>query len=114
MKEEGNVVDKTKTSKNQKVEKTTKTNQVSQKGLLKDQLKKPSNVTHNDKSSDIYNSLNEKHRAVFDAIPMGEYITADGIAKLTGYKMSDILTAVTMLELKGLIDIHPGGQYGRR
>lgn len=68
----------------------------------------------NDRSSEVYNSLGEKHRAIFDAIPIGEYITADELVKATGYPVTDILTAVTMLELKGLIDIHPGGQYGRR
>lgn len=67
-----------------------------------------------DRSSEIYGSLNEKHKAIFDAVPIGEYITADELVKATGYSVPEILTAVTMLELKGLLDIHPGGQYGRR
>lgn len=78
--------------------------------------KSPANTVavEDDRSSEIYTSLSEKHKAIFDAVPIGEYITADELVKATGYSVTEILTAVTMLELKGLIDIHPGGQYGRR
>ena len=67
-----------------------------------------------DSSGEIYASLDEKYKKVFDAIPINDYVNVDKLSAATGMNMSDVLIAVTMLELKGLIDIHPGGQYGRK
>lgn len=70
---------------------------------------------HNsDHSVEVYASLTETQKKIFDAIPIDECITADNLSKLSDSSMSDVLMAITMLELKGLIMIHPGGKYERR
>ena len=66
-----------------------------------------------DRSSEILASLDEKHRALFAEIPDDRAITADALAKL-GYSIGEVMTAMTMLELKGLVNSLPGGLYIKR
>ena len=66
-----------------------------------------------DRSLEILASLDEKHRALFAEIPDDRAITADALAKL-GYSIGEVMTAMTMLELKGLVNSLPGGLYIKR
>ena len=66
-----------------------------------------------DRSAELLASLDEKHRTLFAEIPDDRAITVDALAKL-GYSIGEIMTAMTMLELKGLVSSLPGGLYIKR
>ncbi len=66
-----------------------------------------------DRSAPQLASLPESCRAVFEAMPIGEAISADGMCRF-GFEISQIMVAFTMLEMRGLIVRLPGGLYGRR
>lgn len=66
-----------------------------------------------DHSLEILASLDEKCRALFSEIPDDRAVTADALAKL-GYSIGEVMTAMTMLELKGLVNSLPGGLYIKR
>ena len=66
-----------------------------------------------DSSAEVLASLDEKHRALFAEIPDDRAVTVDALAKL-GYSIGEIMTAMTMLELKGLVSSLPGGLYIKR
>lgn len=66
-----------------------------------------------DSSAEVLASLDEKHRALFAEIPDDRAVTVDALAKL-GYSIGEVMTAMTMLELKGLVSSLPGGLYIKR
>ena len=66
-----------------------------------------------DHSAELLASLDEKHRTLFAEIPDDRAVTVDALAKL-GYSIGEIMTAMTMLELKGLVSSLPGGLYIKR
>lgn len=66
-----------------------------------------------DKSREIIDSLTEKQRAVFDEIPLDKPITVDGLVKL-GFTMGEIMSSLTILEIKGLVSSLPGALYVRK
>ena len=66
-----------------------------------------------DASQKIIDSLNDKQRAVFDEIPLDKPITVDGLMKL-GFTMGEIMSSLTILEIKGLISSLPGALYIRK
>ena len=66
-----------------------------------------------DMSQKIIEALNEKQRAVFDEIPLDKPITVDGLMKL-GFTMGEIMSSLTILEIKGLISSLPGALYIRK
>jgi DNA protecting protein DprA len=66
-----------------------------------------------DHSAELLASLDEKHRALFAEIPNDRAVTVDALAKL-GYSIGEVMTAMTMLELKGLVSSLPGGLYIKR
>ena len=66
-----------------------------------------------DRSAELLASLDEKHRALFAEIPDDRAVTVDALAKL-GYSIGEVMTAMTMLELKGLVSSLPGGLYIKR
>ncbi|MBQ9080007.1 MAG: DNA-processing protein DprA [Clostridia bacterium] len=66
-----------------------------------------------DHSAEVLASLDEKYRALFAEIPDDRAVTADALAKL-GYSIGEVMTAMTMLELKGLVSSLPGGLYIKR
>jgi DNA processing protein len=55
-------------------------------------------------------NLNENERQIYDMLPDGIPVTADSIAR-KGFPVSQVLTIMTMLEIKGIIKVLPGGQY---
>ena len=66
-----------------------------------------------DMSQKIIDSLTEKQKAVFDEIPLDKPITVDGLTKL-GFSMGEIMSSLTILEIKGLISSLPGALYIRK
>lgn len=58
-------------------------------------------------------SLNVIQKKIFDEIPLDTPILADSLTSL-GYKMSEVLAALTILEIKGLVSSLPGALYIRK
>ena len=56
--------------------------------------------------------LDEKTATVFEAIPCKSPVSVDRIA-CSGLSTADIITALTMLEIMGLVSSLPGGLYMR-
>ena len=65
-----------------------------------------------DKSEELLASLSEKQRAIFLEIPLDKPVTVDALMKL-GFSMGDIMSSLTILEIKGLISSLPGALYIR-
>ena len=51
---------------------------------------------------------------VFEAIPLDRAASLDELVRITAYSSPEIISTVTMLEIKGLITSLPGGLYIRR
>ncbi len=66
-----------------------------------------------DDSRAALDSLGEKQRKIFDEIPLDRAIPIDYLIK-TGFKMGELISALTVLEIKGLISSLPGGLYQRK
>lgn len=66
-----------------------------------------------DKSIEILNSLSDRQRAIFNEIPLDKPISADGLIKL-GFSMGEIMSSLTVLEIKGLVSSLPGALYIRK
>lgn len=67
----------------------------------------------NEVSSEALASLNETQRQVYEAIPQDRAISMDKLMTL-GYKVSDLIAATTVLEIKGLINSLPGSLFIRK
>ena len=65
-----------------------------------------------DHSAEILQSLSERERAVFEAIPMDHPLAIDRLQSL-GYSTGELLAALSLLEIRGLIQTLPGGLYCR-
>lgn len=66
-----------------------------------------------DGSSKILEALDPEIKAIFDDIPLDRAISIDYLCSL-GHNISKAMSAVTMLEMKGLINSLPGNLYIRR
>ncbi len=66
-----------------------------------------------DASRRALESLSDTQRRIFEAVPLDTTTTVDGLSR-EGFSMSDIMAAVTILEIKGLIQTFPGGLIGRK
>lgn len=66
-----------------------------------------------DDSMAALQSLDEKQRRIFDEMPLDRAISLDHLLK-TGFKLGEIMSALTKLEIKGLISSLPGGLYTRK
>ncbi len=66
----------------------------------------------NDGSSEAYNSLEPGLRAVYDRMPSEGAVSVDRLA-VEGLGIGEIIAALTMLELRGLVQSLPGGLYAR-
>lgn len=65
-----------------------------------------------DHSAEKLASLSERERRVFEGIPMDHPVAIDRLQSL-GYSTGELLTALSLLEIKGLIQTLPGGLYCR-
>lgn len=66
-----------------------------------------------DKSRAALESLSEKHRRVFDEMPLDQAITVDYLIK-AGFRPVEVIAALTVLEVKGLVASLPGALYIRK
>ncbi len=66
-----------------------------------------------DRSQEIINTLTDTQKRIFEEIPLDKPITVDGIMKL-GFSMGEIMSSLTILEIKGLISSLPGALYIRK
>ena len=73
----------------------------------------PSEPRVGDASEKILETLPEVQRKLFEALPLDHAVAVDYLVK-AGFSMSDIMSAMTMLEIKGLVVALPGGLYSRK
>lgn len=66
-----------------------------------------------DNSSKILEGLNEKQRKVFEEMPLDHAVTVDYLTK-TGFSLGEVISALTVLEIKGLVSSLPGALYVRK
>ena len=66
-----------------------------------------------DDSAKILEKLSEKQRKIFDEMPLDKAITIDYLTK-TGFTMGEVISTLTILEIKGLISSLPGALYVRK
>ncbi len=66
-----------------------------------------------DNSQEVLTSLDETSRKVFEYMPLNNAVTPDVIAA-QGLDVGEVITALTMLELAGLVSSLPGGTYMRK
>jgi len=65
-----------------------------------------------DRTGEILSSLDEVTRQVFAAMPTDRAVSPDGI-DANGASIGEVITALTLLELSGLVSSLPGGLYQR-
>lgn len=73
----------------------------------------PAEKTAGDNSQKILDSLSQRQREIFSEMPMDRPVTVDYFTK-TGYAMGEVMSALTVLEIKGLISSLPGALYIRK
>ena len=66
-----------------------------------------------DDSRAILESLSEKHRRVFEEMPIDKAIPVDYLIK-AGFRPVEVIAALTVLEVRGLISSLPGALYVRK
>ncbi len=66
-----------------------------------------------DRSLEILAQLNEKQRLVFDEMPLDRAVTVDYLTRV-GMKLGEVMSALTVLEVKGLVVSLPGALYIRK
>ncbi len=71
------------------------------------------NAPEGDCSPQLLSSLSDTQRALFAAMPLDHAVPVDALVK-EGFSMGDIMAAMTVLEIKGLVISLPGGLYARR
>jgi DNA processing protein len=58
-------------------------------------------------------ALSEKQRKIFDEMPLDRAVTVDYLTK-SGFKLGEVISALTVLEIKGFISSLPGALYVRK
>ncbi len=66
-----------------------------------------------DDSAKILETLGEKQRKIFDEMPLDRAVTVDYLTK-TGFTLGEVISALTVLEIKGLVSSLPGALYIRK
>ena len=66
-----------------------------------------------DDSAKILEKLSEKQRRVFDEMPLDRAVTVDYLTKI-GFALGEVISALTVLEIKGLVSSLPGALYIRK
>ena len=66
-----------------------------------------------DNSAELLAKLNEKQRRVFEEMPLDRAVTVDYLSK-TGIPFGEVISALTVLEIKGLVSSLPGALYIRK
>ena len=66
-----------------------------------------------DDSAAALAKLSEKQRKIFDEMPLDRAVTVDYLTK-TGFALGEVISALTVLEIKGLVSSLPGALYIRK
>ena len=66
-----------------------------------------------DDSAKVLEKLSEKQRKIFDEMPLDRAVTVDYLTK-TGFALGEVISALTVLEIKGLVASLPGALYIRK
>ena len=66
-----------------------------------------------DNSLAVLKTLSEKQRRVFEELPLDRAVTVDYLAK-AGIPFGEVISALTVLEIKGLVTSLPGALYIRK
>ena len=66
-----------------------------------------------DDSAKILEKLSEKQRKIFDEMPLDRAVTVDYLTR-TGFALGEVISALTVLEIKGLVASLPGALYIRK
>ena len=66
-----------------------------------------------DDSAEILEKLSEKQRKIFEEMPLDRAVTVDYLTK-TGFALGEVISALTVLEIKGLVSSLPGALYIRK
>ena len=78
-----------------------------------DRVEESSKKSGGDDSARILEKLSEKQRRVFDEMPLDRAVTVDYLTK-TGFALGEVISALTVLEIKGLVSSLPGALYIRK
>ena len=66
-----------------------------------------------DDSAAVLAKLSDKQRRIFDEMPLDRAVTVDYLTK-TGFSLGEVISALTVLEIKGLVSSLPGALYIRK
>ena len=80
---------------------------------IPDESFKTSQNKQGDDSAKILEKLSEKQRKIFDEMPLDRAVTVDYLTK-TGFALGEVISALTVLEIKGLVSSLPGALYIRK
>lgn len=83
------------------------------KSETKSESKASGQARADDRSRAQLESLSERQRAIFDEIPLDRPVLAETLTR-SGYSMGEVMSALTILEIKGLVASLPGAQYIRK
>lgn len=73
----------------------------------------PSAPREGDRSEEILKTLTDTQRRLFEALPLEHAVAVDYLMR-SGFDMKDIMSAMTVLEIKGLAVMLPGGLFSRK
>ena len=73
----------------------------------------PTPEKRGDDSAAVLAKLSEKQRKIFDEMPLDKAVTIDYLTK-TGFALGEVISALTVLEIKGLVSSLPGALYIRK
>ena len=73
----------------------------------------PTPEKRGDDSAAALAKLSEKQRKIFDEMPLDRAVTVDYLTK-TGFALGEVISALTVLEIKGLVSSLPGALYIRK
>ena len=73
----------------------------------------PKQEARQDDSAQVLAAFSQKQRDMFAQIPLDKAISADWLVRC-GYPTHEVMTALTMFEIKGLLQSLPGGLYMRK
>jgi predicted Rossmann fold nucleotide-binding protein DprA/Smf involved in DNA uptake len=73
----------------------------------------PAKEQHVDHSAEVLAQFSDRQREMFAQIPLDKAISADWLVRC-GYPAHEVMMALTMFEIKGLISSLPGGLYTRK
>lgn len=66
-----------------------------------------------DRSAELLRGLDSVSQRVFEAMPVDRAVAPDGLS-VDGVGIGELITALTMLEISGLVQSLPGGMYVRK